>query len=164
MKKLTIVLESIDIYIEKNRVEFKNYLLSLNGVVNVDNLYDANNSVLTSTITYDNNTIKEGMLLLEIKAWLKKFRYPLVISFDKHFEGEIGKKEFIKNVCCEFCFKIAIEDLLQIDEIVKVDTNYIEQYIENVYEEENNDILVIYYDASKFDSNKIDMIIKALNI
>ena len=164
MKKLTILLESIDIYTEKNRVEFKDYLLLLNGVVEVDNLYDTNNSVLTSTITYDNNIMKEGMLLLEIKTWLKKFRYPLIISFDKHFDGKVNKKEFIKNVCCEFCFKIAVEDLLLIDEIVKVDTNYIERYIDNAHEEKNNDILIIYYDASKFDSNKIDAIIKALNI
>lgn len=163
MKKLTIVLESIDIYTEKNRIEFKDYLLSLNGVVEVDNLYDTNNSVLTLTITYDNSTMKEGILLLEIKTWLEKLKYPSVISFDKHFDGKINKKEFIKNVCCEFCFKTAIEDLFLIDGIVKVDTNYIEQYIEN-NEEKNNDVLIINYDVSKYDSNKIDEIIKALNI
>ena len=165
MKKLTMTFDSIEIYKEDDRNELKNYILALNGVTESDVSYDAETGTVTFNITYDDAIIKNKMLQLEIKTYLNRYKYPALIFFDKHFEGETGKKEFKGKVCCEFCFKIAIEDLFEIDEIVKVENNYIERYIEHYSSlDEGEDNITIYYDASKIDSNKMDEIIKALNI
>ena len=165
MKKLTMTFDSIDMYIENNKEELNDYILSLNGVVESNASYDNETGTMTFNITYDDVIIKNKMLQLELKTYLNRYKYPALIFFDKHFEGKIGKKVFKGKVCCEFCFKIAIEDLFEIDEIVKVENNYIERYIENYSSlDEGEDNITIYYDASKIDSNKMDEIIKALNI
>ena len=165
MKKLTMTFDSIEIYKEDDRNDLKKYILALNGVIESNVSYDPETGTVTFNITYDDVIIKNKMLQLEIKTYLNRYKYPALILFDKHFEGKIDKKVFKGKVCCEFCFKIAIEDLFEIDEIVKVENNYIERYIENYSDlDEGEDIITIYYDANKFDSNKMDEIIKALNI
>ncbi len=164
MKKLTLTFDSIDLYSLRNQKEFNDYILSLNGVLE-SNISCNDDGTVTFNITYDDNIIKDKILCIEIKTFLKQYRYPSLILFDKHFDGNIDKKTIKKTICCEFCFKITIEDLFDIDEIVKVENNYIERYIENYTSlDEGEDILTIYYDKDKFDSCKIDEIIKALNI
>ena len=163
MKKLTLVFDSIDMYSVKNQKEFNDYILSLNGVVESNISHDVDNGTVTFNITYDDNVMKDKILYFELKTFLNQYRYPSLVFFDKHFDGKINKKVFKKNMCCEFCFKIAIEDLFEIDEIVKIENNYIDRYIEHYTDlEDGEDILTIYYDSDHLDESKLDNIIESL--
>lgn len=163
MNKLTITFDNFDMNFEKEKIEFQNYLLSLKGIIDTDILQDTKNGLITFNITYNALIISNKILLLEVETLLNVLSIPSLIFFDKHFEGKLEKKEIKKEICCEYCFKIAIEDLYEIDGIEKVDTNYIERYIDND-NRPDNDSLTVYYDSSKYDFNKIDKIISDLNI
>lgn len=136
MNELTI---EIDCWIHK---EFKDYLLSLNGVYEV-NIEDKENLIIN--IKYDSNLMKLKILKLEILLFLGILHTPCVISFDKHCKNKTEEYEIIiKDLCCEYCLKGMIDDLFSIDGVEKACCN-----LEKVYESPTNqkDIIInISYD------------------
>lgn len=163
MKKLTLVFDSIDMYSQNNQKEYNDYISSINGVVETNISYNIDYGTMTFDITYDEKVINNNVLYLELKTILNIYKYPSLIFFDKHFDGKTDKIEVKKRLCCEYCFKIDLEDMFEMDGIIKVENNFIERYIEdNCDIDDKEDILTIYYDKKLIDKNTLDKIIESL--
>lgn len=116
MKELTITFD--DLWLDK---ELKEYLSTLKGIHNVeiDLKYES------ITIRYDSELISIKIIKLEILTFMDVLKTPSVISFNKHSNKILTKTAIvIKDLCCEYCLKGMIEELLLINGIEKVDTNF----------------------------------------
>lgn len=116
MKELTITFD--DLWLDK---ELKEYLSTLKGIHNVeiDLKYES------ITIRYNSELISIKIIKLEILTFMDVLKTPSVISFNKHSNKILTKTTIvIKDLCCEYCLKGMIEELLLINGIEKVDTNF----------------------------------------
>lgn len=103
--------------IDKNIIE---YLLSLEGIIEVK----INNLENELYIKYNQNTISLKLIKLEILLFLGT-KIPDIIEFDKYSKAILTKTNIIiKDLCCEYCLKSMIEELLLIKGIEKVSTNF----------------------------------------
>lgn len=118
-----------------------NYLSSLNGVI-LSKLDNENNEIY---VEYDPLVISLKLLKMEILLYLDITKTPSIISFDKHNNNNNIKKDIIiiKDLCCEYCLKSMIEDLLETDgiESAYTDFDYENKYNVNIFIT-YNDILV----------------------
>lgn len=143
MKKLTITFDNV--WLSK---ELKEYLLSLNGIHNVeiDLKYE------TINIRYNPKLINIKIIILEILAFMNTLKTPSIILFNKHSKKTLLKTTIIiKDLCCEYCLKGMIEELLFINGIEKVDTNF--DYIN-----EKDVLLNIEYDNELITKEDIEML------
>ena len=133
MQKLTLKLDCSVFYWKDLII----YLPSLKGVILVK--IDKNNSNIY--VEYDSNVISLKVLKYEILYCLNLLKTPSIIGFDKHSTCMISKKIVIKDLCCEYCLKGMIEELLEINGIESVwtDFNYINKYDVNIYVTYNED-------------------------
>jgi len=114
VKELTITFDNV--WLDK---ELKEYLLSQNGIHNVELENE------TINIKYSPEVITIKIIKLEIVTFIDVLKTPSVISFDKHSNSPLIKTNIIlKDLCCEYCLKGMIEELLLINGIEKVDTNF----------------------------------------
>lgn len=114
MKELTITFDNV--WLDK---ELKEYLLSLNGIHNVELENE------TINIKYSPEVITIKIIKLEIVTFIDVLKTPSVISFDKHSNNTLIKTNIIiKDLCCEYCLKGMIEELFLINGIEKVDTDF----------------------------------------
>ena len=135
--------------------ELKEYLLSLDGIYEVE-FEDKN---FTINIKYNSNIIDVKILKLEILTFLKIQKMPSMISFDKHCKNEIKEHEIIiKDLCCEYCLKGMVDDLLIIDGIEKADCN-----IEKNYDKRENVTINISYDPKIITIKELEHIELELN-
>ena len=148
MKELTIIID--DNWANK---EFKNYLISLNGILDA-NIKDTGN--LKIDIKYNPNIISEKVIKMEILLFLNLLNIPSILSFDKHSkEKTISYKITPPSVCCEYCFKGWIEDLFEIPGIEKVEHNFNEFYYQK---EQNKLIITINYNPNLISNSKLKQI------
>lgn len=159
MEKLTLTL---DCEYNVKDGELDTYLENLNGIDKVIVRYNEEIFAPIFTIAYDRGIITPQIIFLEILSYLNIHKYPILIAFDKHCKKEIVKYEIKSKICCDFCLKDIIEDLFEVDGIVKADSNY-EKYI-NGERDEGNDIITIYYDQRVITKDLMEKIIKELNI
>ena len=116
MKELTITFD--DIWINK---ELKEYLLSINGI----HVVEIDDKCETINIKYNPQIITIKIIKLEILAFMDILKMPYIISFNKHSKNMLTKTSIIvKDLCCEYCLKGMIEELLLINGIEKIDTNF----------------------------------------
>lgn len=120
--------------------ELENYILTLNGVIQVklntdtDELY----------IKYDSTIISIKVLVLEVKLFVNSVNTPLIKKFNKLSNKKLIDTTLVfGDLFCEYCVKGKIEDLILIDgiEMVSVDFDNINYF--------NVDIKI------KYDENKI---------
>ena len=130
MSKLTIIID------HWGHKELKDYLSSLKGILEVIIHHE---NQLEIYIKYDSNLITPKIIKIEILLFLNILKVPSILSFDKHSSTKTLEYKIIKkDVCCEYCFKGAIDDLFEIDGIEKVDSNFSE---ENCYKNQENIII-----------------------
>ena len=123
MSELTIIIDNW------GHKELKEYLMSLNGILDV---IIKNEEQLEIHIKYNSNLITPKIIRLEILLFLDILKIPSILAFDKHSPIKISEYKIIRNdICCEYCFKGAIDDLFEIDGIEKVESNFNE---ENYYQ------------------------------
>lgn len=149
MQKLTLKLDSSVFYWKDLII----YLPSLKGVILVK--IDKNNSNIY--VEYDSNVISLKVLKYEILYCLNLLKTPSIIGFDKHSRCMIYKEKIvIKDLCCEYCLKGMIEDLLEIKGITSAytDFNYINKKDVNIY---------ITYDTNLLSLQQIKKIEISLN-
>lgn len=158
MEKLTLTMDCE--YNIKNG-ELDKYLKELNGINEVTIEYNEEIFAPIFNITYDRNIISPQVIFLEIEAYLNLHKYPCLISFDKYHTGEVIEYKIKTNICCEFCLKITIEDLFEIDGIVKADCNY-EKYIDGKIDDV--DIVTFYYDPTAISKDMVEKIVKDLKL
>ena len=93
MAKLTV---QLDVILKK---DLKEYLLSINGVLDVNVDYEKENV----DIVYDDKIISSYILKRELNLFFDR-DFPIIISFDKHCENGKGYNFVIDDACCEHCF------------------------------------------------------------
>lgn len=110
LQKLTLKLDCLIFYGE----DLTDYLKSLKGI----NLVKIDKKNLDVYVEYDNNVIPLKVLKYEILYCLNLLKNPSIITFNKHSYSAVSKKNIIiKDLCCEYCLKGMIEDLLEINGI-----------------------------------------------
>ena len=156
MKKFSIVIDCFKLSYD----ELKNYLLSLDGVNEVD-VVDIDD-LLRLNVLYDINKITDNIIKLEILAFLDLLDYSVIYEFDRHFDGETKTYEKeINSICCEFCYSSCIEDLFEMDGVVKVTSNFYLKHFKRKYVNEKYKIIVTY-DSKKGNLSQIEKIINDL--
>lgn len=149
MQKLSLKLEYAN-FLEEDFIE---YLTSLKGI----NLVKINRNNFDIYIEYDNTVIPLKALKYEILYYLNLLKVPSIIGFDKHSICAVSKKRIIiKDLCCEYCLKGMIEDLLEIEGITSAytDFDYINQYNVNIF---------ITYDKDLVTNEKLEEIERKFN-
>lgn len=139
MKELTIVLDDI---IDK---ELFDYLSSLNGINKVNINYDDSKIY----VNYDDKIVSLNVLKLEILSFLKLMNIPSIVAFKKNFENDLVDYTMIINdLCCEYCLKGMIEELLLIDGIMFANSEF-------NYSNKKNVKIYIKYDNSIIKEDKL---------
>lgn len=149
MNKLTLKIEYSN-FLDK---ELNEYLSSLNGVL-FSKVDMENNEIY---IEYDSAVISIKVLKMEIILYLNLNNTPSIISFDKHYEKGIKEDVIIiDDLCCEYCLKGMIEDLLEYDAIKSAYTNF-------NYVDKNNVNIYITYDNKALKSDELNKLKNKLN-
>lgn len=149
MNKLTLKIEYSD-FLDK---ELNEYLSSLNWVL-FSRVDMEKNEIY---VEYDSTIISIKVLKMEIILYLNLNNTPSIISFDKHYEKGIKEDVIIiEDLCCEYCLKGMIDDLLEYDAIKSAytDFNYIDKNNVNIY---------ITYDNKALKSDKLNKLKNKLN-
>ena len=146
MDKITIKIDGSNYFND----ELTKYLMNLNGVKNssldTDEVY----------IEYDSSIISLMVLKLELLNFLDCLKIPSIIAFDKHLENATKDTIIIEDLCCEYCLKSMIEELLDMDGINSATTDF-------DYNNKQNVKIFITYDKDKISSLDLEEIKKKFN-
>lgn len=152
MAELTIIID------HWGHKELKEYLMSLNGILDV---IIKKQEQLEIYIQYNPNLTTPKIIRIEILLFLDILKIPSILAFDKHSTIKTSEYKIIRNdICCEYCFKGAIDDLFEIDGIEKVESNF---NAEN-YNKQNNIILNMKYNPHLLSRDDMKQIELKLNI
>ena len=153
MSELTIIID------HWGHKELKEYLMSLNGILDV---IIKNGEQLEIYVKYNSNLITLKIIKLEILLFLNILKTPSILAFDKHSTMEMSEYKIIrKGICCEYCLKGAIEDLFEIDGIEKIESNFNK---EKIYDERDNVIISLKYNSDLISMDDMRQIELKLNI
>ena len=153
MSRLTLIIESC------GHKGLESYLKSLNGINDVK---IKNEDKLEIYIEYDSNMIKWEIIKMEIFLFLNILKVPSLISFNKYSEVDLYEYKIIRNdICFEYCFRGAIDDLFEIEGIEKVESNFEEEdYYKQDYDSRDNVIINVFFNPnilSTEDMKQIDL-------
>lgn len=115
MSRLKIRLE-----LKYSFIGLDDYLLSLNGINDVK--IDNNDSSVY--VEYDSSLMPLKILEKEILLYLDLIKIPSILAFDKYKKNCKKYTIVIKDLCCEYCLKSMIEELLMVDGINSAYTNF----------------------------------------
>ena len=133
--------------------ELSVYLLSVNGIINVN--IDNGNGIVD--IVYNSDKVNEYMISKEIDLYLQIDKIPSLIGFEKYNNIVLNKYDIIiKDLCCEYCLKGYIKELLMIDGIKKVYTDF-------DYVNKDNVIINVFYDYNSINLEEIIELEKKFN-
>lgn len=141
MSRLTLIIENW------GHKELESYLKSLNGINDVK---IKNEDKLEIYIEYDSNIINWKIIKMEIFFFLNILKMPSLISFDKYSDVDLYEYKIIRNdICCEYCFRAAIDDLFEIEGIEKVESNFDEEgYYKQDCDSRDNVIINVFFNPN----------------
>lgn len=146
MNELTLELDCL------GHKDLKEYLLSLTGVFEV-NIELSENLIIN--IRYNPELMNFAALTVEILLFLDKLKTPSIISFNKHTKTKtIDYKIAIKDLCCEYCLKGMIYDLLMTSGIENANSDF----EDTLYQSTENVIIYISYDPKLISKDQIKKI------
>lgn len=149
MKELTLKLEHLYGIDE----EFNLYMKNFNGVE--ESKYD--NDSLDIYIKYDESKISLNRIKLEVLFFLGLNTTPSILAFDKHSKDKLSNTYItIEYLCCEYCFCGMIEELLFVNGVEKVDSDF--DYINK-----KNVRINVWYDERIITEEKIKELKKNMN-
>ena len=156
MKEYTLIIDDPSYY--DDHFDLFEYLLTLNGiedVVIVDGPY------LTSvTVKYNEKLIGDNQIRYEIMAFSELLNYPCIHGFDKHSsDKDIVTVKIDYHTCCEYCFANNIYTLVDTPGIVKVETDFYENYWKKCIE---NYSMTISYDPKIISKEKFEKLKKEI--
>ena len=129
MKKIKIKFDYV-LYFDE---DFNIYLSNLRGVTSAD-IDKKTNEII---VEYDSSKISLELLTKEILIYLGLDKIPSVIAFDKCVSNSHIRKDIIviKDICCEYCLKDMIKELLVVDgiESAYTDFDYVNKYNVNIF-------------------------------
>ena len=137
MKEFSITIQDYNYYNDYS--ELSDYLYSLKGIEEVDIKIS---DLVTVNTKYNENLINDEIIKYEILALLKLLNYPSISTFDRHQNNTLSF-EVNYRVCCEFCYGNIIYNLIDNKAIVKVESDFYEQYWKKLGE---SYYIKIYYD------------------
>lgn len=118
--------------------EIQYYLSTLNGIYEVK----TNSSECEIYLKYNPNVISILIIIKEIFLFFDINNTPSLISFNKHYKSKLSDYSIIiKDLCCEYCLKSTIEELIFIDGI-----NYV--FSDFDYINKENFLVHIQYDPN----------------
>ena len=144
MNKITIELDTI---LDKGLLE---YLKTIEGIENCD----INEGKLD--IVYQDKLpliiiIKEACLYLDI------LKIPSILSFDKHLTNKLEEYQIVINdLCCEYCLKMDIGELLYVNGINSAYSDY-------DFDDKDNVTIYITYDKNVISEDELDNFNKKFN-
>lgn len=142
--------------------ELRQYLMSLNGILDVK---IENDEQLVVYLKYDSNLITPKIIKMEILLFLDIQKFPAILSFDKCPQFKTSNYTIIRDdVCCEYCFKGAIDDLFEIEGIEKVESNFNDDYLIKNYNKHNKITINIKYNPKLISKKEMKRIELKLNI
>ena len=115
MSRLKIRLE-----LKYSFIGLDDYLLSLNGIDDVK----IDNNDFSVYVEYDSFVMSLKILEREILLYLDLIKIPSILAFDKYMKNCKKYTIVIKDLCCEYCLKSTIEELLMIDGINSAYTDF----------------------------------------
>ena len=156
MSELTIVIDN------GGHNELKEYLVSLNGILSVE---IRNNEQLNIYLKYNSSLITPKIIKMEILLFLDIVKIPSILSFNKYPKFKTLNYTIIRDdLCCEYCFEGAIDDLFEIEGIEKVESNFNKDYLFQNCEEREKITIKIKYNPNLISSEKMRQIELKLNI
>ena len=144
MNKITI---ELDTTLDKGLLE---YLKTIEGIENCD----INEGKLD--IVYQDKLpliiiIKEACLYLDI------LKIPSILSFDKHLTNKLEEYQIVINdLCCEYCLKMDIGELLYVNGINSAYSDY-------DFDDKDNVTIYITYDKNVISEDELDNFNKKFN-
>ncbi len=149
MSQLNIVIDSWEIK------GLKEYLKALNGI---QDIVIKSEKYLDIYLKYDSKLITPAIIKKEILLYLD-IKVPSLISFNKYAEFKTKNYTIVRdNICCEYCFKNAIEELMEIEGIEKVKSNYTDDYFLKKSAEREKMTINIEYNPKIIDTLKMKQI------
>ena len=104
-----------------DRDEFIKYFCLLDGIDLCD--IDIDNEEIY--VRYDSDKTSLEIIKMEILLFLDLLDIPSINGFNKHFGKELSEYRLvIKDLCCEYCLKSNIEELIMINGIESVSTDF----------------------------------------
>ena len=149
MRKFSLKTDSFEVK------ELDEYLLSINGIKEVE---IKNEDLVMVTVTYDEKVIVENIVKLEILAFLHALKWPSVYEFDRHSKEKTNIYKIERDsICCEFCYASIIEDLYEIDGILKVESNFYHKFFLNRHDGEKYYINIYYNPLILTEKDMVDI-------
>lgn len=108
-------MKKIELEIKDYRNRLEEYLLSIDGIMDVKIENKEYNFFVT--ITYDETKMFVERIEKEIKLYIDRINEPIVVSFNNFEDNDVIKEINIEDACCEFCMKGNAEKLSKIDGI-----------------------------------------------
>lgn len=131
MKKIRIKFDYVSNYDFEE--EFLIYLSKSYGIISAD-VDKKTNEII---VEYDSSMMSLELLMKEILIYLDLDKIPSVIAFDKCVSNSHIRKDIIviKDLCCEYCLKNMIKELLVIDgiESAYTDFDYVNKHNVNIF-------------------------------
>ncbi len=163
MSEITIIIDNW------GHEELKEYLMSLKGILDVE-IKNVEHEIksdeqLDIYLKYDSNLITPKIIKMEITLFLNITKIPSILSFDKYPKFKTSNYTIIRDdLCCEYCYKGAIEDLFEIEGIETVKGNFNEDYLFKKYEEREKITINIEYNPNLLKAEDMKQIELKLNI
>ena len=102
---------------------------------------------------------------MEITLFLNITKIPSLLSFNKYPKFETSNYTITRDdLCCEYCYKGAIDDLFEIEGIEMAKGNFNEDYLFKKYENREKIIINIKYDPNLISTEEMKQIELKLNI
>lgn len=129
-----------------------NYLKQLDGIKSA-NINNENDEIY---LEYDQSVIPLNILKKHILLYLNVLELPSIISFDKHIDNTKKDIIVINNLCCEYCLKGMIEELLDTNGIISA-------YSDFDYHNKKKVNIFITYSPKLINETKIDELKEKFN-
>lgn len=163
MPEITIIIDNW------GHEELKEYLMSLKGILDVE-IKNVEHEIksdeqLDIYLKYDSSLITPKIIKMEITLLLTITKIPSILSFDKYPKFKTSNYTIIRDdLCCEYCYKGAIEDLFEIEGIETVKGNFNADYLFKKYEEREKITINIEYNPNLLKAEDMKQIELKLNI
>ena len=101
--------------------ELKDFLLSQEGITNVEIDYD--DYFIKLNVKFNEKT--NPNIVMKYIELFGKYKYSNLVEFDKEYEGKTKiLKYIVDDMCCEYCYMGLVMDLFENDRIKSVKSNF----------------------------------------
>ena len=101
--------------------KLKDFLLSQEGIINVEINYD--DYFIKLNIKFNEKT--NPNIVMKYIELFEKYKYSNLVEFNKEYQGKTKiLKYIVDDMCCEYCYMGLVMDLFENDKIKSVKSNF----------------------------------------